>query len=175
MSNQTQKDTKPQLERWFVLLFPGSLRMGIFGLKVIPLARLTVIDQKLTVKELPEFFYSFQLIPQQVYKIAPSKITFLPLALSIPFFLLFILVPILVSDAAIPTKELSIFVPVALLILTAPATFLKCFKMKYKIRSYTGHIYFFCLRHQSSSIINALIRCGFGDKLEQSQSAPHPE
>jgi len=167
MTNQVPEELNPPRENWFVFLYPASFGLSLLnGLSVIALARLTVIDQKLTFKELADFFSGCQLTPQQVFKIAPSKILFLPVALSIPFLLIFTLVPILAFDATIPTTELSTFLPAVLLILISPTVFFKCFKIKYQKPSYTGHLYFCCLRNQSSSIVDALPRRGFGDKLK---------
>jgi len=176
MSNQTQKELKPQREKWFVFLYPAFFGLGLINeFNIIALAKLTVINQKLDLREFPAFFSRFQLTPQQVFKIAPSKIIYFSMAFTLPFLLVFILIPLLAFSNPISTTELDIFILAAILIIISPVIFLKCFKIQYKTHTKTGHIYFCCLRHQSRLILNALTRCGFGDKLEQPHSPSHSE
>ena len=176
MTNQTQKDTKPQREQWHV----GSLRtsrwlmtrgaMILFISSWLWSSRLTIIDKKLTLKHAGDFLDGYQFSPQHVVAISPSKD--MSLYMLVPAILLIVIL-VFFQGNKLPTVAL-VLTALTILIHVIPVMLFKCYRINHQLEDYPKYIYFCCLRHQSSSIMDVLKRCGFGDKLETKPVAPNP-
>lgn len=160
-----QEDLNPPRKKWLVFLFT-FLGVGI-DIDVGFLGKIVVTNQRLVLKSPFDIAYgSYQFTPPQISRIFSSKILYLFYIPPLVFVLAWFLFVFLVVGTPIP---IFMFVLVIiLLVLTAfHMVFFKSFRIRHSIGSYPRHIYFFCFRHQSSSIVDTLTLCGFGDKLEQ--------
>jgi hypothetical protein len=172
MLNQMQKDMKPPRDKWFVFTFV-FWSAGI-SFNNFPLGDLVINDKKLILKPYFDFAYgSFQFTPQQISKIAASKLLYFLYTPLLLFWFAWILFVFFVVGGPIPSYFIAIAI-IALILGTIPILFFKSFRIHHNIGAYPGHIYFFCLRRHASSIVDALTRCGFGDKLDQPHGSSQP-
>jgi hypothetical protein len=174
MANEAEKDTRPKREKWLVFSFVlWSVRIRPNNMP--PLGDLIIKDQNLVLKPYFDVAYgSFQFTPQQVSKISPSKIAYFVYSPLLLFIFAWILIAILVFGNSTPAFIIVVAI-ISVVLVICPLLFLKPFRIRHNIGSYPSYIYFLCLRHHSSSIRDALTRCGFGDKLEQPHGDSKPD
>lgn len=166
MSNKADIDLKPSREQWFVFLFVfWSVGISLFDWFTFGHIRIT--DQKLMLKSPFEIAYSrYQFMSWQISKVSASKALYLISAPPLLFIFAYFLFLFLAFEDRISLLMLAIAI-IALIVASVPILFFKSFRIYHNIGSYPKHIYFLCLRRHSSSITDALTRCGFVDKVEQ--------
>ena len=155
----------PPHEKWFVIFIRTSYSPIIYNTSMIFIlswARLTIIDKELTLKHLGDFFDGYQFTPQQITKISPSKFMYSNMIILLLLLLLILIIPFVLNHT-IPIVAVVLLI-LAILIYVIPVILFKCYRINHRVEDYPSYIYIYCLRRHSSSIMDALTRCGFGDK-----------